>query len=354
MKIHTLATALCLLPALASAQTQYRIDFLGSGFVQGYISGLNNNGVVIGAKIAGNTGKYQRFIGSAASGITPLPEFDAVNDINDHDVVIGYKFATGAPIAGMTYQDGHITYLNTPGYQLTSVAAINNDGAIAGGAWTSGGQHHAIVIRGSQVTDIGAQTQAANTTWATDINDAGAVTGNGYTDYNSYTFLYQHGAVTSLSALGALSTEAQVINTNGDVAGFAWYGLNSGSRPFLYSQGAMHDLGKLPGKPGFAVATVYDMNASGTVLGSWGDGGAFIYANGKMSLLDQLVNDSTWHVGAASAINDRGQIATLMCEQIGECQFALLSPVPEPVTYAMLLSGLGIVGLALRRRHRLG
>lgn len=354
MKIYALATALCLLPAVTSAQTQYRIDFLGGGLVQGYISGLNNNGVVIGSKAVANTGTYQQFIGSVASGITPLPEFDAVKDINDHGVVIGYKYGKGGPIEAMTYQNGQITYLSPPGYQLTSVAAINNNGAIAGGAWTAAGQHHAIVIQGSQVTDVGAQPQASNKTWATDINDAGAVTGNGYTDSSSFAFLYQNGAATTMSALGALSTEAQVINANGDVAGFAWYGLNTGSRPFLYSQGVMHDLGKLPGKPGFDVTTVYDMNASGTVIGSWSSGGAFIYANGKMSPLDQLVNNNTWHVDAALAINDRGQIASRMCEQTGGCRFALLSPVPEPATYGMLLGGLGVLGMAARRRRHLG
>ena len=49
----------------------------------------------------------------------------------------------------------------------------------------------------------------------------------------------------------------------------------------------------------------------------------------------------------ATGINDRGQIIA----NASDGHAYLLTPVPEPETYAMLLAGLSLMGLIVRRRR---
>ena len=55
-----------------------------------------------------------------------------------------------------------------------------------------------------------------------------------------------------------------------------------------------------------------------------------------------------WYLTQAKGINDSGQI---IADSYGGHAF-LLTPVPEPATSALLLAGLGLVGVTVRRRRR--
>jgi hypothetical protein len=351
MKLQRFLPALCLLPALAHAQ--YRIDFLGSGFVDGYITGLNNNGVVIGSKYIGASRQFEPFYGSATSGITPLPEFKTVDAINDLGVIAGTKAGNARSLVAVTYHNGQASTLNTSGYLLTKISGINNHGTVTGSGWNSDNRYRGLILQGGQVTEISAASSPHTATWTTDINDAGAVTGGHHT---LPAFVHQNGASTYFPVAGSFGGEAIAINASGDVAGH--FSVNMGSRQaFLYSRGVLHDISQAQGAgPGmFSVAGISDSGAVvgyGEVYGIGGASGAYLYANGKLTWLNQLVGDSKWHVGGAFAINDQDQIAAAMCLSSGSCQFALLTPVPEPATYGMLLAGLGIVGVALGRRRQ--
>ena len=52
-------------------------------------------------------------------------------------------------------------------------------------------------------------------------------------------------------------------------------------------------------------------------------------------------------LAGATGINDRGQIIT----NASDGHSYLLTPVPEPETYAMFLAGLGLMGFIARRRN---
>lgn len=106
------------------------------------------------------------------------------------------------------------------------------------------------------------------------------------------------------------------------------------------------------------------MNNAGQVVGlsyqGWDVHEAMLWEGGALFNLNSLIDpDSGWHLNDAGAINDHGQIAVSGCHQgLGVCGMLRLDParmmlaVPEPSTWAMLLAGLALVGVRIRRHHR--
>lgn len=71
------------------------------------------------------------------------------------------------------------------------------------------------------------------------------------------------------------------------------------------------------------------------------------------SFLDTKTIGAGWVLNAANGINDRGLIVGSASNTLLgiDSQAFLLSPVPEPEVYAMLICGLGLLGfLSLRRK----
>ena len=96
------------------------------------------------------------------------------------------------------------------------------------------------------------------------------------------------------------------------------------------------------------------INDGGQMVGSspldailWTDGNVIDL---NRFLDDRLVNQG-WNLTKATDINDNGWIVgTAVNNQTNVNHAFLLTPVPEPETYAMLLAGLGVLGFMGRRR----
>ena len=128
-----------------------------------------------------------------------------------------------------------------------------------------------------------------------------------------------------LGTLGGDTGVAYAINDNGEIVGLSTTTSNLESRPFLYSDGRMYDLGTLGGTNinhgGIATITSFatDINNLGQVVGQAavpdGSQHAFLYHNGMMTDLNDLVTLTSTNgpagflaLSVANGINHREQI----------------------------------------------
>jgi probable HAF family extracellular repeat protein len=158
-----------------------------------------------------------------------------------------------------------------------------------------------------------------------DINNRGEVVGEalitekGYGDYR-HAFIYSNGAIRDLGDIlttpRRYKSSAWAVNDSGQVVGEV-SGLSSGpflSRAFLYTGGAMRDLGALgdPSENSFSAA--YDVNNRGQVIGVSGvlNRGlhAFLYDSNsnRMTDIGHLHDDRLGWVCRALDINEAGDV----------------------------------------------
>ena len=187
------------------------------------------------------------------------------------------------------------------------------------------GREHAFASRNGLLTHL---VLGGSFSAALGVNIRGDIVGvsSPASRFPLHPFLYSHGLMHDLGTLGGNVAMAYAINDNGDVVGFSNTTSNLDQRPFLYSHGRMHDLGTLGGTYVFGGEGAYTIvnyataiNNRGQIVGSTldtnGSMHAFLYSNGRMTDLNELVNltaidGPTGFVALAIAngINDKGQI----------------------------------------------
>ncbi len=232
---------------------------------------------------------------------------------------ISISFATVA-FAQVSYSITDLGTLNTSagssfnvGYSL----GINNSGQIA--ANPSGSLSLGTAL-GNAINDTGQTAQwdfiytvgtatemgylpGGDTTGAIGINNSGQVVGVANTGRGTpyQAFLYSGGAMTDLGQGSAIA-----INNSGQVVGYTAVNFNLPNHAFLYSNGTMTDLGTLGGGVSYATA----INGVGQIVGLSDITGdvadhAFLYTGGRMIDLGTLPGTA---ISEAHGINDSGQI----------------------------------------------
>ncbi len=289
------------------------------------------------------------------------------------------------------YSGGTSTLLG-PTNLGSNAFAINDSGVVAGSIQVApNGASHAALFSGGSVIDL------AGTSFATSISNTGKVTGVG----NGQAFLYSGGTTTYLGALpgGTAVSTGYGVNDAGTVVGYAETKIGGTTlyHAFKYSGGTMTDLGSLGPNQGGYGSVARAINNSGTIVGYYtaptiANGNGFYYSGGAMHPLTGLytlgstayaINDSGRIVGASAVlsgvraviydngvavdlnkklipttptgwvlryaydINNTGQIVGVG-DFGGQTRAFLLTPVPEPGTWAVL--GLGAAALLRRRR----
>lgn len=349
MPIHRplIAAALLACCTLSYAAPQFKLTVVGSN-VQ--LMDINNRGDVTGVQFMGSGGFVQYHDGARADfahgwGLK----------VNDSGIVLGPSFSDGqyyVPGSGIVEVPAP-----APGAALPGFRALNNAGAMAGYYRPGNGSaSHAMVYSNGVVTDISAAHSLSSE--ANDINEAGHVAGThlvniaGSAYPRAQAFIYYDGnALRDIGTLGG-DSRAHALNDHGVVVGESR--INSGyQHAYIYANGVMTDIHGFGDSNSVAV----DVNNSGTAVGNWGSwlDGAFVYAEGKAwDLTGTVVNAQGWVITEAMGINDAGQIAGTACNaRRSSCVGAILTPVPEPSAYLMLLAGLGLVGAAAWRRRGL-
>jgi probable HAF family extracellular repeat protein len=369
MKRVVLAASVALVLASGAVQAapSYLVTDLGSLL---NVVSINDSGWMVGTSYS-STGNNHGLLYSGG-GMTDLGNlgYGRATAINNSGEIVGYSFSYGDTTHAKLYRPflysgGHMNELGFgSNHDYAGAYAINNSGQIVGN-FLSGhpGEHmpsNALLYSGGKITDIG--DLGGGETSGSDINDNGHIVGeseraNHYYQYHAFLYTSSSG-MTDLGTLGGSTSSASNINNSDQVVGTADT-TDGAQHAFLYSAGNMRDLGTLGGDYSLA----YAINNSGQIVGYSATvqstseqpvHHAFLYSNGSMADLNSLTDPlSGWTITGAVDINNSGQIAAHGCRG-SVCHTLLLNPIPipEPETYAMMLAGLGLIGVRMRSRRR--
>ena len=351
------ACAFVLVSFTSEAFAEYIITDLGTlpGGHYSYARGINSSGQVVGT--SGSTNGEHAFLysGGSMQDLGALPgaaNISAANAINDSGQVVGSSNQRAFLYSGGVMHDlGTLPGADSRAYS-TEAFAINNNGQIAG---TSAGQ--AFLYAGGNMHALGTLLGGA-LSFGSGTNNSGQVVGYSYVGPIAagefHAFLYSGGNMQDIGVLQGSTYNmsfATGINDNGEVVGGS-YAPDGRQHAFLYAGGSIQDLGAPPGDTS---SIAWAINNSGQIVGRSSGANpskpsAFVYSHGTMyDLATLLANGSGWQDLAVYGINYSGQIVGQ--GRIGdETHALLLTPVPEPATYAMILAGLGMLTLVARRR----
>lgn len=339
----------------------YSITNIGTlGGTSSSAYGINNNGQVIGSSdITGNTASHAfLYSDGTMQDLGSLGGNSSIAyGINNNGQVVGKSDINGGSIShAFFYSSGIMQDLGTLGGSASAAYGINDSGNIVGlSNMTGDSAYHAFLYSGGAMQDIGSADERSA---AYGINTNDQVTGFD----GRHAFLYSGNIKQDLGTFegGPNFSSASAVNNSGQVVGWSSSIQNpSEGHAFLYSNGVMQDLGTFGG----AASEAFGVNNRGQVVGSsfykgeHADNGilhGFLYSEGTMLDLNNLISDSSWNIISARGINDLGQIVGygeyndmytgfLMTPSDGP------QPVPEPATVLLLLSGCICTWLFMRK-----
>lgn len=276
------------------------------GVLQSVAVTINDSGQIGGYSIA--SGRQRGFIwidgrvtdlGSLARGTGSIP-----TSINRAGQISGHSGDRA-----FLYQDGIIKELSEVQGIYGAANGMNDRGQIVGGSQiVPRGPSHAFLYESGTMTDLGTLGGLDSTAYA--INNDGVVVGSADTaEKSSHAFLYKSGRLQDLGTLGGQRSVAAAISNTGLIAGNSQIDNNKVTHAFLYAKGVMKDLGTMGGGDH---SEAFGVNDSGQTVGfAYTVRGrrAFIYSNGTMQDLTDLLPPGTgWVLTDANAINNVGQI----------------------------------------------
>lgn len=269
--------------------------------------GINDSGMVVGDSTFGTDVKHAAVFNNGTPwdlGTLKGQANSRANDINNFNQAVG--FASGTPDAN----NGRAFFTTT-----TDRAGMIDMGTLGG-----------------------AYAQA----WA--INDSGFATGNSQIKSDTgetHAFLWSmKNGMVDLGTLGGDFSYGTAINANNHVVGYSTVDKENGwIHAFLYDGKSMFGLGTLGARGDLDYSYALGVNAADYVVGytylpstsetrgPWPV--AFVYNNGSMKNLNDLVGDASkeYRLDRATAINDQGQIvAVAFVNSVGAYHAVLLTP----------------------------
>ncbi len=281
--------------------------------------------------------------------------------VNDNGALAGHVALENPRDAA--YWDNGVTLNMTPSGASSFASDLNNNGFIA--ATSNQGiqqfQTHATLWDTTTKTsvDLGTLPGGWNSV-AFSINDHNQVVGFSQTKPNGmieeHAFLWNDGKMIDLGGLnGENSSRAIDINNNGQILGSSSDSGNAPNNQVIWNvNGNDIDIQLITG-----ASRANAINDNGDVVGSSDGGFAFLWNDGNMidlnTLIDPNLISAGWSLYNAFDINNAGWIIGDANNHItGESTTFLLNPlapIPEPTTWAMLLSGLGLLGFVGRKRN---
>lgn len=361
------AAALAVPGAAALADPVYNVTVvagLGSSAAD-----INRYGDVVGSVTsAGNTHAFA-YTGGGYTDLGTLGGLNSfANAINDAGQVVGGASTLGGDTHAFVYSGGSLLDLGTLGGNSSVAYDINNHGVIVGSAATPDSPDNyyrqAFRYESGTMTGLGTLPGGAGSD-AYAINNHGLIGGSSFQgeitmpEYPFYAVLFQGGSVYPIGASPLGDSAIYGLNDLGQaVGGIPDSSILHGSHAFLYEHGVITDIGFLDAR--FDDSIAWDINKLGQVVGTsavlltestYGYHGFLYDKDGGMIDLNSLIDPASgWVITNASGINGSQQIAATACRGgvLGDCyavRLDLVAAVPEPESWAMLLFGLGALGL---------
>ena len=193
-----------------------------------------------------------------------------------------------------------------PGSVSNHASGVNDRGEAIG---LSGNFTNAVAWTRDGLVELGGLLASEPDTVARSINKRGDIVGDSLFSrstwpFQRHGFVWRDGAMIDLGTLpGKAESYAAAINDRGEIAGTA-YTIGFGSNLVLWSDGSIHDLGAVPGSS----AWVTDMNNRRQIVGYAGGAPSrpFLWQDGVFTYLPSLTDPGS---SLPQSINDRGEIA---------------------------------------------
>lgn len=250
---------------------------------------------------------------------------------------------------------GYLRDLGSLGNFQSFGSGINANGVVTGYTSYDIPPYHyglvrAFVYRNGTMTQIGA-IYGNGLSYGYAINDSDQITGTSQIAWGPsgniplHAFLYSNGKMIDLGTLGGSKSVGYAINAGGQITGQSLIAGDGTQHAFLYSGGAMTDLGTLGG----AFSEGRGINSSGNVVGVATDAAGvvrpFLYRNGVMTNLNDLLPAGTgWNLIEANGINDAGQIVGTVRHAVeGWPRAVLLNPAGPAGSVKLSTASLSLV-----------
>ncbi len=332
------------LPSIAGSR--YTITDLGTvpGSAESGVFGqqaLNNRGQVV--VFANNIVPFYGFedssflwAGPTKTELLPgLPDATSIvaMGLNDRDQVVGMcGVDDGNVFRPVLWENGNAYELATPSDDLgTGAYCINDEGVIVGTSTANSGLIRALVWHDGKV-QILPSLPGAFFTQANAVNDRGQIVGMSGPDFSVHyhAVIWDLGTIIDLGTLGGTTSEAQYIDNQKRIVGFAQTA-SGDIHSSIWENGEIKDLGNFASDP-FGIAN--GINSKGQIVGfsgqSWTDistAHALLWQRNGMTELQTLIPaHSGWVLQQAVCINDRGQVAGFGLHE-NQVHAFLLAPV---------------------------